>query len=109
MTASADARLRAAQSVARRHSLYRRLLLLMLLQVVIMAVPWSLHRLGLAGTAVMLLFLVSELGSQLPTATRSKPFGPANRLYRFLGLVGVVALVSWLLLPVSVNWHVAAR
>ena len=109
MTASADARLRAAQSVARRHSLYRRLLLLMLLQVVIMAVPWSLHRLGLAGTAVMLLFLVSELGSQLPTATRSKPFGPANRLYRFLGLVGVVAWVSWLLLPVSVNWHVAAR
>lgn len=93
----------AARHTARRHRLYRRLLLLMLVQVVFTALPWKLHRLGMAMTAVMLLFLLSELGQLLPAGLRAD--GWSNRLYRLLGLAGVVALTSWLLVPATVNWH----
>ena len=93
----------AARHTARRHRLYRRLLLLMLVQVVFTALPWKLHRLGMAMTAVVLLFLLSELGQLLPAGLRAG--GWSNRLYRLLGLAGVVALTSWLLVPATVNWH----
>jgi hypothetical protein len=75
----------------------------MLVQVVFTALPWKLHRLGMAMTAVMLLFLLSELGQLLPAGLRAD--GWSNRLYRLLGLAGVVALTSWLLVPATVNWH----
>lgn len=75
----------------------------MLVQVVFTALPWKLHRLGMAMTAVMLLFLLSELGQLLPAGLRTG--GWSNRLYRLLGLAGVVALTSWLLVPSTVNWH----
>lgn len=92
----------AARQTARRHRFYRRLLLLMLLQVLMMALPWTLHRLGLAVTALMLLFLVSELGRVLPTGRQA---AWTHRLYRLIGLAGVLALISWLLVPATVNWH----
>ena len=93
----------AARQTLRRHLLYRRLLLLMLLQVVFTALPWKLHRLGMAMTTVMLLYLLTELGRLLPAGLRAG--GWTNRLYRLLGLAGVAALTSWLLVPATVNWH----
>lgn len=103
MSGLLETRLVAARQTPRRHRLYRRLLLLMLVQVVFMALPWQLHRLGMAMTAVMLLFLLSELGQLLPAGLRTDSW--SNRLYRLLGLAGVVALTSWLLVPSTVNWH----
>lgn len=103
MSGSLETRLAAAGQTARRHHLYRRLLLLMLVQVVFTALPWKMYRLGVAMTVVMVLFLLSELGRLLPAGLRAG--GWSHRLYRLLGLAGVVALTSWLLVPATANWH----
>jgi hypothetical protein len=74
----------------------------MVVQMLIMSLPWAFHRLATVGTGVMLLLLLDQLGRRQLTALRIT--AKSIWLYRALGVVGLVALLSWLFASTQQRW-----
>ena len=85
-----------------RHGFYRQLFVLTVVQMMIMALPWGLHRLGSLATGMMMLLLLAQLGRRR-FAERRLGFWP-TWLYRLLGGSALAVLVRWLLSTANVRW-----
>lgn len=90
------------RAVGRRHRFYRQLFVIMAAQMLIMSLPWSFHRFATIGSGLMLLLLLTQLGRQQMAAYRFRTM--YTWLYRWLGIVGLAALLGWLFTPTALRW-----
>ncbi|MFM1813076.1 MAG: hypothetical protein RLZZ336_2014 [Cyanobacteriota bacterium] len=85
-----------------RHRFYRQLFVVMVVQLLIMSLPWSFHRFATVGSGLMLLLLLAQLGRrQLAEFCYRARY---TMWYRGLGLAGLAALMGWLFTPTQQRW-----
>lgn len=87
-----------------RHRFYRKLFLMALVLLMMMALPSYVFRVHLVGAGLLQVLLLAELGQVIPRVnTVNQAFKPRDvrnaLLYRLLGIVGLVALLIWMFTP----------